>query len=103
MAEFPEFPGLLVLLDLHNFSYDTQSYSLIVTYFFVGGFVCIKSLSRGIYRYKSLKQVIYTDKFLINSYEFNSSTPLFPATLSSPPWTFSLLNIQDACTLNKGC
>ena len=39
----------------------------------------------------------------INSYEFNSSDPLFPAALSSPPRTFSLLNIQEGCTLNKGC
>ena len=57
--------------------------------------------------YKSLKRGIYTDKFLINGYEFNSSAPLFPATFSSPPRdpsrTFSLLNIQDGCTLNKGC
>ena len=66
-------------------------------------FVCITSLSQGIYLYKSLKQGFCTYKFLINSYEFNSSTPLFPATLSSPRQTFSLLNIQEACTLNKGC
>ena len=67
-------------------------------------FVCIKSLSRqGIYLYKSLIRGICTDKFLINSYEFSSSTLLFPATLSSPPRTFSLLNIQEGCTLNKGC
>ena len=37
------------------------------------------------YLYKSLKRGIYTDKFLINGYEFNSSAPLFPATFSSPP------------------
>ena len=37
-----------------------------------------------------------------HSFEFNSSAPLFLATLSSPPRTFSLLNIQEGCTLNKG-
>ena len=49
---------------------------------FAFGFVCIKSLSRGIYLYKSLKRGIYTEKSLINSYEFNSSAPLFPARSS---------------------
>ena len=39
----------------------------------------------------------------INSYKFSSSASLFPAALSSPPLTFSLLNIQEGCTLNKGC
>ena len=71
--------------------------------FFVLGFICIKSLSRGIYLYKSLKRGIYTDKFLINSFQFNSSAPLFPATLSNPPRTLSLLTIQEGCTLNKRC
>ena len=135
--------------------------------FFFFGFVCLKSLSRGIYLNKSLKRGIYIDKFpiahiwyikiltwlrgflvlfcfglvffvlksllaiarqwsrkklailalkpwghvriliyrtwLINNYEFNSSDPLFPAVLSSPPRTFSLLNIQEGCTLNKVC
>ena len=53
--------------------------------------------------YKSLRRGIYTDKALINSYEFNSSAPPFPATLSSPPRTFPLLDIQEGCTLDKGC
>ena len=45
--------------------------------------------------HKSLKQEIYTEKFLVNSREFNSSAPLFPATSSSPPQTFSLLNTEE--------
>ena len=62
-----------------------------------------EKLNYRIYLYKSLKREIYTDKFLNNSFEFNSSAPLFPATLSSPPRSFSLLTIQEGCTLNKGC
>ena len=65
-------------------------WELISIIFFRLGFVCIN-------------WGIYTDKFLINSYEFNSLSPLFRAVLSSPPRTFSLLNIQEGCTLNKGC
>ena len=75
-------------------------------HFFVHFWVCLYKIptSRDLrYRYESLKQGIYTDKFLIHSYEFNSSALLFPATSSSPPLTFSLLNIQEGCTLNKGC
>ena len=72
-------------------------------FLFTFGFVCIKSLSRGIYLYESLKRGIYIDTFLINSYEFNSSALLSPARSSNPPLTFSLLNIQEGCTLNKGC
>ena len=41
---------------------------LISIIFFVWGFICIKSLSRGIYLYKSLKREIYSDKFLNNSF-----------------------------------
>ena len=50
----------------------------------------------------SVEGFIQTNSYLI-VYEFNSSAPLFPATLSSPARTFSLLNIQEGCTLNKGC
>ena len=70
-------------------------------FFFPFGFVCIKSLIREIYLYKSLKRWIYTNKFLINSYHFNSSALLFPPTFTSPPRTFSLSNIQERCTLNN--
>ena len=54
---------------------------------------------------RSLEWGIYTDKSLINSncYQFNSSAPLLPTTLSTPARTFTLLNIQEGCTLNKGC
>ena len=62
-------------------------------YFFRFWLFCIKSLSRG----------IYTDKFLFNSLWIQFVSPALPATLSSPPGTFSLLNIQEGCTLNKGC
>ena len=51
--------------------HDTQRHSLIVNYCFDFGFLCTQSLSRGIYQYH-LKRGIDTDKFLINSYEFNS-------------------------------
>ena len=76
-------------------------WELILIEFFPFRFVCIKSLSQGIYLYRSLKRGIYTAKFLIDSYQFNSLASLFPAKLPSPPRTFSLLNTQDGCTLNN--
>ena len=75
-------------------------------HFFVHFWVCLYKIlkSRDLwYLYESLKRGIYPDKFLINSYEFNTSALLFPATSSSPPLSFGLLNIQEGCTLNKGC
>ena len=64
----------------------TFSWELISHFFFASGFVCIESLSRGIYLWKfHLKRGTDTDKFLINSYEFNSSALLFPATHHALP------------------
>ena len=54
----------------------------------VSGIDLYNSLKRGIYIDKYPRGGIYTDNSLVNFHKFNSSAPLFPATLSSPPRTF---------------